>query len=85
VTSHQDVKALFNAAPNGPSNQDPEIRGLRGRRQVLTSRNLRGGVLVDVALGGLHYQIEHHLFRICLGRTCAAPNQSSGGSASSTT
>jgi fatty acid desaturase len=32
------------------------------RRQVLTSRNVRGGRLVDVALGGLNYQIEHHLF-----------------------
>lgn len=32
------------------------------RRQVLTSRNVRGGVLTDSALGGLNYQIEHHLF-----------------------
>jgi hypothetical protein len=27
------------------------------RRQVLTSRNIRGGVLTDLALGGLNYQI----------------------------
>jgi fatty acid desaturase len=32
------------------------------RRQVLMSRNIRGGVMVDFALGGLNYQIEHHLF-----------------------
>jgi fatty acid desaturase len=32
------------------------------RKQVLTSRNVRGGRVVDVALGGLNYQIEHHLF-----------------------
>ena len=32
------------------------------RRQVLMSRNVRGGVIVDFALGGLNYQIEHHLF-----------------------
>ena len=32
------------------------------RRQVLTSRNVRGGWLVDGLLGGLNYQIEHHLF-----------------------
>jgi fatty acid desaturase len=32
------------------------------RRQVLTSRNVRGGRLIDTALGGLNYQIEHHLF-----------------------
>ncbi|WP_106540042.1 fatty acid desaturase family protein [Haloactinopolyspora alba] len=32
------------------------------RRQVLTSRNTRGGWFIDVAMGGLNYQIEHHLF-----------------------
>ena len=31
-------------------------------RQVLMSRNVRGGLWVDFALGGLNYQIEHHLF-----------------------
>jgi len=32
------------------------------RRQVITSRNIRGGWFTDFALGGLNYQIEHHLF-----------------------
>jgi fatty acid desaturase len=32
------------------------------RRQVLTSRNVRGGHFINVLLGGLNYQIEHHLF-----------------------
>ena len=32
------------------------------RKQVLTSRNVRRGWLTDAALGGLNYQIEHHLF-----------------------
>ncbi|MGI5489192.1 fatty acid desaturase family protein [Microtetraspora malaysiensis] len=32
------------------------------RRQVLTTRNVRGGRFVDIAMGGLNYQIEHHLF-----------------------
>jgi fatty acid desaturase len=32
------------------------------RRQVLMSRNIRGGTLTDFAMGGLNYQIEHHLF-----------------------
>jgi fatty acid desaturase len=32
------------------------------RRQVLTSRNVRGNWFTDLALGGLNYQIEHHLF-----------------------
>jgi fatty acid desaturase len=31
-------------------------------RQVLTSRNVRGSRFLDTALGGLNYQIEHHLF-----------------------
>jgi fatty acid desaturase len=32
------------------------------RRQVLTSRNVSGGRILTAALGGLNYQIEHHLF-----------------------
>ncbi|WP_432827224.1 fatty acid desaturase family protein [Dactylosporangium sp. CA-092794] len=32
------------------------------RKQVLTSRNVHGGWFTDAALGGLNYQIEHHLF-----------------------
>lgn len=32
------------------------------RRQVITTRNIRGGRIIDFALGGLNYQVEHHLF-----------------------
>lgn len=32
------------------------------RRQVLTTRNIRGGLVTDFLLGGLNYQVEHHLF-----------------------
>ncbi|SDJ53417.1 Fatty acid desaturase [Frankineae bacterium MT45] len=32
------------------------------RRQVLTTRNVRGGRFTDIVLGGLNYQVEHHLF-----------------------
>lgn len=32
------------------------------RRQVLTSRNIRGGRVTAWAMGGLNHQIEHHLF-----------------------
>src|SRR5579863_2135463 len=32
------------------------------RRQVVTARNIRGGWLTTFMLGGLNYQIEHHLF-----------------------
>jgi fatty acid desaturase len=32
------------------------------RRQVVTARNVSGGRLTTFMLGGLNYQIEHHLF-----------------------
>ncbi len=32
------------------------------RRQVITARNIAGGRFTDLILGGLNYQIEHHLF-----------------------
>lgn len=32
------------------------------RRQVLTSRDIKGGWVVDNLMGGLNYQVEHHLF-----------------------
>ena len=32
------------------------------RRQVLMSRNVRGGRFMSMLMGGLNYQIEHHLF-----------------------
>ena len=32
------------------------------RRQVLTSRNIKSGAFMNHFMGGLNYQIEHHLF-----------------------
>ncbi|MGH9080816.1 MAG: fatty acid desaturase family protein [Acidimicrobiales bacterium] len=32
------------------------------RRQAITSRNVEGGPITTLLLGGLNYQIEHHLF-----------------------
>ncbi len=32
------------------------------RRQVITARNIHGGRFTNFMLGGLNYQIEHHLF-----------------------
>jgi fatty acid desaturase len=32
------------------------------QKQVLTSRNIRGGSFINNAFGGLNFQIEHHLF-----------------------
>ncbi|MFE3521206.1 fatty acid desaturase family protein [Streptomyces sp. NPDC059161] len=55
-------------APNhkGMEMPDPDDPGHAAwghlRRQVLTSRNVRGGPVTDWLLGGLNYQIEHHLF-----------------------
>ncbi|KOU63521.1 delta-6 fatty acid desaturase [Streptomyces sp. MMG1533] len=52
-------------APNHKGMEMPDPSGEPWghlRRQVLTSRNVRGGALTDWFLGGLNYQIEHHLF-----------------------
>jgi fatty acid desaturase len=49
-------------APNHKGMPHPDGTEDYLRKQVLTSRNVRGGRLVDAALGGLNYQIEHHLF-----------------------
>ncbi|GAA3491250.1 acyl-CoA desaturase [Streptomyces cremeus] len=52
-------------APNHKGMEMPDPDGERWghlRRQVLTSRNVRGGPVTDWFLGGLNYQIEHHLF-----------------------
>ncbi len=51
-------------APNhkGMPMPAPEDRWSHLHKQVITSRNVRGGVVVDWLLGGLNYQIEHHLF-----------------------
>ncbi|MFD1829752.1 fatty acid desaturase family protein [Streptomyces desertarenae] len=52
-------------APNHKGMQMPDPGGEPWghlRRQVLTSRNVRGGPVTDWLLGGLNHQIEHHLF-----------------------
>jgi fatty acid desaturase len=40
----------------------PEARPDFLRRQVLTSRNISGDRLTSFLMGGLNYEIEHHLF-----------------------
>jgi fatty acid desaturase len=32
------------------------------RHQIMTARNVSGGRFTNFVLGGLNYQIEHHLF-----------------------
>ena len=64
---HQAVWGIYMGCTFAPNHKGMPIIGPGDkldflRRQVLTSRNVRGGVLIDLALGGLNYQIEHHLF-----------------------
>ncbi|RMI27480.1 fatty acid desaturase family protein [Streptomyces triticirhizae] len=54
--------AVFAPNHKGMEMPDPDVRWGHLRRQVLTSRNVRGGLLTDWMMGGLNYQIEHHLF-----------------------
>ncbi|MET7617605.1 acyl-CoA desaturase [Streptomyces sp. NPDC005408] len=53
-------------APNHKGMEMPDEKSAERwghlRRQVLTSRNVRGNPVTDWFLGGLNYQIEHHLF-----------------------
>jgi fatty acid desaturase len=67
VAIHKGVQGLYlgcSFAPNhkGMPTLDPSQAADPLLRQVLTSRNIRGGPFTDAALGGLNYQIEHHLF-----------------------
>jgi fatty acid desaturase len=67
VGIHKGVQGLYlgcSFAPNhkGMPALDADLASDPLLRQVLTSRNVTGGPLVDAVLGGLNYQIEHHLF-----------------------
>ncbi len=64
---HQCLFGLYLGSIFAPNHKGmPTITGTSRpdflRRQVLTSRNVRGGWFTDIALGGLNHQIEHHLF-----------------------
>jgi fatty acid desaturase len=67
IAVHQGLWGLYMGCSFAPNHKGmPTATGAQGwdflRKQVLTSRNVRGGPWVDFALGGLNYQIEHHLF-----------------------
>ena len=67
VAAHQALVGLHLGVAFAPNHKGmpilaPEARHDFLRKQVLTSRNVRGGRAVDWFLGGLNYQIEHHLF-----------------------
>jgi fatty acid desaturase len=62
---HQGVFGLYMGCSFAPNHKGMPLLEEKLdflRKQVLTSRNVRGGWFVDHALGGLNYQIEHHLF-----------------------
>jgi fatty acid desaturase len=67
VVVHQGLFGLYLGCAFAPNHKGMPILSTDDdrdflRRQVLTSRNVRGGPVIDVMLGGLNYQIEHHLF-----------------------
>ncbi|WP_173084787.1 fatty acid desaturase family protein [Phytohabitans rumicis] len=67
VAIHQGLLGLYLGAVFAPNHKGMPILSKQDdsdflRRQVLTARNVRGGRLTDLLLGGLNYQIEHHLF-----------------------
>jgi fatty acid desaturase len=67
VAVHQGLWGLYMGCSFAPNHKGMPIPTAADdldflRKQVLTSRNVRGNWLVDVALGGLNHQIEHHLF-----------------------
>ncbi|MEU4676253.1 acyl-CoA desaturase [Micromonospora sp. NPDC023737] len=67
ILVNQGLLGLYLGCSFAPNHKGMPILGADDnldylRRQVLTSRNVRGGVLLDIVLGGLNYQIEHHLF-----------------------
>jgi fatty acid desaturase len=67
VAVHQGLWGLYMGCSFAPNHKGMPMLSATDkldylRKQVLTSRNVRGGWLTDYALGGLNYQIEHHLF-----------------------
>jgi fatty acid desaturase len=67
ILVQQGLLGLYLGASFAPNHKgmpilDADDAGDFLRRQVLTSRNIRSGRLTDLVLGGLNYQIEHHLF-----------------------
>ncbi|MGH3761424.1 fatty acid desaturase family protein [Actinophytocola sp.] len=66
IAVHQALWGVYMGCSFAPNHKGmPTMTGTSVdflRRQVLTARNIRGGRFTDFLLGGLNYQIEHHLF-----------------------
>ncbi|WP_184676253.1 fatty acid desaturase family protein [Saccharothrix violaceirubra] len=67
IAVHQGLFGVYMGCSFAPNHKGmPVLSAGHGldflRKQVLTSRNVTGGWFTDFLLGGLNYQIEHHLF-----------------------
>ncbi len=67
IAVHQAVWGVYMGCSFAPNHKGMLLVGAHEkldflRKQVVTSRNVRGGWFTDLLLGGLNYQIEHHLF-----------------------
>jgi len=67
VVVQQAVFSLYLGCSFAPNHKGmPIIEGDTemsfARRQIITARNVAGGRITNLMLGGLNYQIEHHLF-----------------------
>jgi fatty acid desaturase len=67
VAVHQAAFGLYMGSVFAPNHKgmptiDEESNLDFLRKQVLTSRDVKGHVVTDFLYGGLNYQIEHHLF-----------------------
>jgi len=67
IAVHQALFGLYMGSVFAPNHKGmPTIDGDSQldfvRKQVLTSRDVRGSAVTDFLYGGLNYQIEHHLF-----------------------
>ncbi len=67
ILVHQALFGLYNGSVFAPNHKGMPTLNSESqldfvRRQVLTSRDIKGHPLTDFLYGGLNYQIEHHLF-----------------------
>ena len=67
IAVQQAVFSLYLGISFAPNHKgmpiiEPETAAGFARRQVVTARNITGGRFTAFLLGGLNYQIEHHLF-----------------------
>jgi fatty acid desaturase len=67
IAVHQGLWGVYMGCSFAPNHKGmPTRKGEQTvdflRKQVLTSRNVRGRRWLDFTMGGLNYQIEHHLF-----------------------